>query len=271
MLNLLSSELFRLRKRNQSWILFLIAVLLVAMIYGGFVAAGLLTSGSESQQLREQATFSNFSEFGLSMGIGFFGSVMLIIIAAGMMGNEFSWNTLRPLVARSSSRGALLTAKLITLLIYSVVFVVLLTVAVAVMFLIGSAIVGEPSGFSMEVLADGFGYAFRLAYTNIPYLAFAFMLATLFRGNSAGIAGALGLSFIEQPIFLLLGFASDFFTKIEKWGISWNVAELSGFSGTVTDTDSAIDWQAAGILGAYTVIFLGVTYFLFSRRDVTSG
>ncbi len=268
MFNMLSSELFRLRKRRQSWILLLIAIALVALIYGGFVLAGLLTSGQESQNLREQATFTNFNEFGISMAVGFFGSVMLIIVAANMMGNEFSWNTLRPLVARARSRAGLLTAKYLTLLIYGVIFIALLVLAVAGMFLIGSAIVGEPSGFSMSVLGDGFQYAYELTYTNVPYLALAFMLATVFRTNAAGIAGALGLSFIEQPIFLLLGLASNFFRDLEKWGISWNVAEISGFN---PGSSSGDEWRAAAILAVYTVIFVAISYIVFQRRDVTSG
>lgn len=271
MINLLSSEWFRLRKRSQSWILFVIALALIALIYGGFVLAGLLTSGQDSQDLREQATFSNFSEFGISMAVGFFGSVMLIIIAAGMMGNEFSWNTLRPLVARARSRASLLTAKYLALLIYSVLFIAALTLAVAGLFLIGSMVLGEPSGFSMSVLWDGVVFAFKLGYTNLPYLALAFLLATAFRSNAAGIAGALGLSFIEQPIFLLLRLASDFFEKIEKWGLSYNVAEFANFSGADIDTAAGVDWRAGGILGLYTVIFVAISYIVFLRRDVTSG
>lgn len=271
MFNLLSSELFRLRKRSQSWILLGIAVVLIGLIYGGFVVSGLVTSGQESIDLREQATFSNYAEFGIAISLGFFGSVMLVIIAAGMMGNEFSWNTLRPLVARARSRSGLITAKLLALGIYAVMFTLALSLVVAVMFLIGSLIVGEPSGFTLSVLWDGIAYAFRLLYSNVPYLALAFMLATVFRSNAAGIAGALGLSFIEQPVFMLLKFASDFFEQIEKWGLSYNVAEFSNFAGAGVDTNAGIDWRAFGVLGAYSVIFVGITYIVFLRRDVTSG
>lgn len=271
MFNLLSSELFRLRKRSQSWILFVIAVLLIALIYGGFVMAGLLTSGQDSIDLRQQATFSSFEDFGLAMAVGFFGSVMLIIIAAGMMGNEFSWNTLRPLVARARSRSGLLTAKYLALAIYSVVFIAALTLVVAGMYFIGSMVVGEPSGFSMSVLGDGFVFSMRLAYTNVPYLALAFLLATVARSNAAGIAGALGLSFIEQPVFLLLGFASDFFHDIERWGLSYNVTQFANFAGPGVDTGGGVDVRAGVILGVYSIIFIAISYIIFLRRDVTSG
>lgn len=265
MFNLLSSELFRLRLRSQSWLLFIIAVLLTGLIYGGFVVAGLATSGQESADLREQATFANFEDFGITMSIGFFASVMLVIIAAGMMGNEFSWNTLRPLVARAKSRVSLLTAKLVAMVIYTLLFVVALTLVVAVMFLIGSMIVGEPSGFSMSILGDGMVTAFKLTFTNLPYLALAFMLATVFRSNAAGIAGALGLSFIEEPIFLLLRMASDFFENVQEWGPSYNVSVISGFNSGGDELRSAL------ILGGYTAIFVAIAYIVFLRRDVTSG
>lgn len=271
MINLLSSELFRLRKRSQSWLLFIISAALVALVYGGFVVAGLLTSGQESIDLRQQATFESFEDLGIAMAVGFFSSVMLIIVAAGMMGSEFSWNTMRPLVARARSRFGLLSAKYLALAIYTVVFVLALSLLVALMFLIGSWIVGEPSGFSMEGLGNGLAYAFRLTYTNVPYLALAFMLATVFRSNAAGIAGALGLSFLEQPVFLLLKFASDFFEKVESWGVSYNVAQFANFSGVDVDGGGGIDMRALGILGGYSVIFIAITYFVFLRRDVTSG
>lgn len=270
MFNLLSSELFRLRKRRQSWILFGLAVALIGLIYGGFVVAGLATSGQESQDLREQATFESFAEFGIAMSVGFFGSVMLIIVAAGLMGNEFSWNTLRPLVARARSRSGLITAKLLAMAIFTALFTVALVVVVAVMYGVGSQIVGLPSGFSMGVLGDGFEYAARMTYTNIPYLLLAFMLATVAKSNAAGIAGALGLSFIEQPVFLLLKFASDIFEDVERWGLSYNVSEFAGFAGVDIDS-SSFDVRSGTILGVYSLIFAVITYIVFLRRDVTSG
>src|SRR5699024_1727211 len=109
MVNLLRSEIFRLRKRAQSWLLLVIAFVLVGLFYGGFVIGAMATSGEASDDLKSTLPLTELSDFGLSMGLGFFGSVMLIIIAAGMMGNEYSWNTLRPLVARARSRASLLS------------------------------------------------------------------------------------------------------------------------------------------------------------------
>lgn len=266
MLHLLQSELFRMRKRAQSWILLVITIGLIALIYGGYTIAARVGSGPDAQNMRNDVAFGSFNDFGLTLAVGFFASIMLVIIAAGMMGNEYSWNTLRPLVARAKTRVSLLSAKILALVIYSLVFVLVLVLVVAGMYFLGSWFVSVPSGFSMGVLGDGFVFALKLLYTNVPYLALAFMLATVFRSNAAGIAGSLGLMFVEDPIWMLLGFASDFFDKAKDWGISANAAAISGLSdGGISQA------RAAAVLGTYTLVFAGVAYAVFTRRDVTSG
>lgn len=215
--------------------------------------------------MRGDVNFDSLNDFGLTVAVGFFASIMLTIIASGMMGNEYSWNTLRPLVARARTRVSLLSAKVVALIIYSVVFVAVLVLAVVAMYFVGSWIVDVPSGFSMGVLGDGFVFAMKQLFTQAPIIALAFMLATVFRSNAAGIAGALGLSFVEEPIWMLLGFASDVFEKAKDWGIAANVSALSGF------TDDISQGRAAAVLTAYTVAFVGITFAVFTRRDVTSG
>lgn len=267
MFNLLSSELFRMRKRAQSWILFLISILLTGLIYGGFVIAARINTGPDAADMRETATFAEYSGFGISMSVGFFASIMLIIIAAGIMGSEYGWNTLRPLVARSRSRVSLISAKLIAVAIYSLIFVVGLALVVAGMFFVGSWIVGEPSGFSMSILGDGLVTSLKMLFSSLPYITLAFMLATVFRSNTAGIAGALGLTFIEQPVFALLGLASDVFNDVAEWGIAHNVNRIAGFD---PGNDGDIT-QSVVLVFVYSVIFLAVSYVVFTRRDVTSG
>jgi ABC-type transport system involved in multi-copper enzyme maturation permease subunit len=264
MLNLLRSELFRLRKRPQSWMLLVIAFVLTAFVYGGFVIGARVTTGQERTDLQESLTFPELSDFGLAFGLAFFGSVMLVIVAAGMMGNEYSWNTLRPLTARARSRVSLLTAKLLTALIYSVLFCVVLAVLIGGLSIVSSAIAGIDSGFSMDAAREALEYTFKLVFANVPYMAFAFMLSTIARSNAAGIAGALGLSFIEQPILQLLGLASDAFERIEEFGLSYNLNAILGFG----DGDGT---RGAIILAFYTAIFVAVSYVVFLRRDVTSG
>jgi ABC-2 type transport system permease protein len=266
MFNLLKSELFRMRKRAQSWILMVIAFLLMALFYGGFTFGAIVTSGQDSTDFKELISFSELSDFGLSMGLGFFGGVMLVIIAAGMMGNEYSWNTLRPLVARARSRSALITAKLLTLLIYTVVFTFVVAILVAGMSIVSSLIAGIDLGVTGSATADAFWFTVRTIVVSMPILTFAFMLATVTRSNAAGIAGALGLSFIEPLVFGLLGNFIDVFQKIQKGGIAYNVNKV-----LVEGVHDTGQWVALGVVGLYVAVFIGLSYVIFLRRDVTSG
>lgn len=264
MIQLLRSELFRLRKRPQTWMLLGIAFLLTAFVYGGFVVGARVASGQERADLREALTIPQLVDFGLSIGLAFFGSVMLVIVAAGMMGNEYSWNTLRPLAARARSRSGLLTAKLMTVAIYSFTFTVVLASLIAGLSVLSSAIAGVDAGLSVSALVDASEFTLKVFFVNLPYLAAAFMLATIARSNAAGIAGALGLSFIEQPIMQLLKLGSDVFDSVERYGISYNLNAILGFG----DGDAG---RATIILLAYTAIFIAISFVVFLRRDVTSG
>lgn len=265
MIHLFRSELFRLRKRPQTWLLLLVAFLLTAMLYAGFAIGARVTDPQDADDFRDVLTFSNLDDFGLSIGLGFFGSVMVIIVAAGMMGNEYSWNTLRPLTARARSRFGLMTAKILTGVLYSAVFMVLLAVLVAGLSVVAAAIAGVEAGVSADGTMDAARFTGKIIISNLPYVAFAFMLATLARSNAAGIAGALGLSFIEQPMMQLLGLASDIFEDVERFGIAYSVNELVFPSGDVDPVRPTI------ILLVYTAIFFAVSYVVFLRRDVTSG
>ncbi|HVL22548.1 MAG TPA: ABC transporter permease [Thermomicrobiales bacterium] len=266
MIHLLRSELFRMRKRAQSWILIVIAFLLTGLFYGGFTIGAMVSSGQNAADLKEPLPFDQLTDFGLSIALGFFGGVLLVIIAAGMMGNEFSWNTLRPLVARATSRPALISAKLLTLLIYSVVFMLVVAALTALLSIVSSLIAGVDTAFSMSALADAFWFTIRTIVVSMPILTFAFFMATLTRSNAAAIAGALGLSFIEPTVFGLLGQISDTFKTIRKGGIEYNVSNV-----LVNGLDSRGEWISLGVVLLYTTLFVGLSYWIFLRRDVTSG
>lgn len=265
MIHLLRSELFRLRRRPQTWLLLLIAFGLTALVYGGFVLGARVTDPQDADDFRDVLTFAEMPDFGLSIGLGFFGSVMVIIVAAGMMGNEYSWNTLRPLTARARSRSGLMTAKILTAVLYSMVFMILLAMLISGLSVISSAIAGVDAQVSGDAAMDALRFTGKAFLANLPYVGFAFMLATLARSNAAGIAGALGLSFIEQPIMQLLGLATDFFQEVERYGIAYSVNEL------LFDTGDADIARSITILLVYTALFFGISYAVFLRRDVVSG
>lgn len=266
MINLLRSELFRLRHRPQSWLLVVIASLFMALIYGGLTVGTFFTSSeADKVDLEDQLRLTNIREFGLSLNT-LFGGIMLVILAAGLIGNEYGWNTIRPIVARARSRTALLAAKFLTLAIYTVVFSIALALVTAIISFICATIVGVSWGFSTAVVMDAIWYTVGIITINLPGVALAFMLALWTRSNAAGIGVALGISFLEPAIFALLGNINDVFTSIEKWGISWNAIKVLS-DGVETDRGLL----SIGMTLGYAALFTIGSFVIFRRRDITSG
>jgi len=262
---LLRSELFRIRKRPQSWLMLALAALFVAFIYGGMTVGTFFASPQNADDLRETLAFDHLRDFGLSFN-SLFGGIMLAIFASGIFGNEYSWNTIRPLLARARSRFALVSAKLATTFLYALVFTIALAVLTIVISFVATLVASGSWNFSGEEMGKNAAFILGLFVTNLPYLALAVLVAMWTKSNAAGIGVAIGISFIEPAIWPLLGMALDAFKSIEKGGLSWNTNEvLFHWSG------SQQNWISVGVLLLYTVIFVVLTYRIFLRRDVTSG
>jgi ABC-type transport system involved in multi-copper enzyme maturation permease subunit len=266
MLSLFTSELFRLRKRPQSWLLLVIAFVVTGMFYAGFAIGARVLSGTEREELVSVLPFSELPDFGLSIGLLFIGSVMLVIVASGMMGNEFAWNTLRPLVARARSRGALMGAKILAVLAYAVVFTVAMALLTAGLAVVASLVAGIDIGFSGQAALGAAWFTLRSLVANLPYVALAFLLATWAKSNAAGIAGALGVMFLEPIVFSVLSALTARAEAVASWGIAQNAQEMA-----VEWAGDAGSWRQTGILLAYSALFFAVSFAIFLRRDVTSG
>lgn len=275
MINALQSELFRLRRRPQSWIMPILAVGFITIFYG--ISFLVFQFGSEADQsdMRDSMMVANFFENGMQI-FGFFGGILIVIVTASLIGSEFSWNTLRPLVARASSRSGLLSAKWIVVLLYTVLMVVVGIVGSIVLSMIASLATDTstslPEGFWGDVAIG----TVRWIVASLPYAVIGFAAALLTRSNAAGIAIGIGISFVEPLIFGLLTLVSDIFDTIQQFGIAWNVQQLANLStqddgGFLDPVEASQVWQSAGVLGIYVLIAVVASYIVFNRRDITSG
>lgn len=273
--NALRSELFRLRRRPQTWIMPILAVAFIAIFYTILFLVYQFGGVIDRLEMREAIEVSNI--FGNGMQIfGFFGGILIVIVTSSLIGSEYSWNTMRPLVARARNRSGLLSAKWIVVLLYTVFMVVVGIVgslALAAIFsLFTESSTALPEGFWWDVVV---GTA-RWIVASLPYAAIGFAAALLTRSNAAGIAIGIGVSFVEPLIFPLLAFASDVFDTVQQYGIAWNVQQLANFSthpggGFMDPTPASQAWESTVVLTVYLVFIVAATYIVFKRRDITSG
>ena len=277
MLHALQSELFRLRRRPQTWIMPVLALVFIVAFYTVIYLVYQIGDVSERASMKDSLKVSNIFENGMAI-FGFFGGILIVIVASSLIGSEFSWNTLRPLVARAKTRNSLLSAKWIVVVAYTVAMVIIGMIGSMVIAAIGSALVGNSMSFSAG-LSDFFLLgAVRWIVASLPYAVIAFAVALITRSNAAGIAIGIGISFVEPLLFGLLGLLSDTFESIQEYGINWNVSQLTSISrqggdsstfGAPVSTEQA--WQSVGILAVYVAIFVAASYIVFNRRDITSG
>src|SRR5665811_613977 len=208
--------------------------------------------------------FANIFEHGMQM-FGFFGGILTVIVTSSLIGSEFSWNTLRPLVARATSRSGLLSAKWLVVVMYTVMMVIAGIVGSLVLSWVTSQLTDTttsiPSDF-WEVVAIG---TVRWIVASMPYAAIGFAAALLARSNAAGIAIGIGLSFVEPLIFGLLTFASDIFETVQQYGIAWNVQQLVNIStqsdgGFQEPVEASQVWESTAVLGVYVAVIVAATY-----------
>lgn len=267
MINLLKSELFRVRKRPQAWMMIAMLVFFQIALYAGLVIAAFVQDDPTSAE--RNIRLDRLWEIGL-IPTQIAASIMLVVFASSLIGNEYGWTTIRPLVARSRSRSALLSAKWVTVVLYTAVLVAAGVLTAGICSIVGSAIVGVDSGLSAERVIDVIATIGRYGFGLLPYAALAFMLAVLTRSNTAGIVLGIAVQLLEGTLFQLLGVVADVFEDIQKAGISWNSNRLVLF-GADDDLTARDAMVSLGILLIYIAVFVLISYRVFNRRDITTG
>ena len=288
MLRLLRSEIFRLRRRWMPWILLLVITLIsfvfYALIYVSVnaqleaVRAGTIPAPPGGTEVLTESLEAlrpgEVPDFGLAIVVAL-GSVMLIVLAASHVGAEYGWGTLRTLLAHGAGRGAFLGAKLISLLLFAVVFVVVGTIAVIAASYTISSIAGLALSPGVDV-AEVARRASRGLYTILPYMALASLIALWSRSGGAGIAAGLVIFFAEGLVSQIVASLNRDLAKIVDYGLNRNVEAVQR-AGVVPDGPGAAAaaaplpdaGQAALVLAAYTIVFVALAYWRLRSRDVT--
>src|SRR5215211_2644661 len=201
MLNLIRAEWFKLVRRPMAWVLLVVLLALLLLLrmvefmtvalHDGIFAGGeirlSLLAEAQVQQFRQQITFPGI--FGAVLShINGVGGICAIILAAGALGSEYSWGTLRTQLARQPHRGRYLAAKVITLqlvLLSGMLICLLFGAVLALMFgsLLGNF--GVLRAFDLALVPLG---ALRTLYVMLPYVMVTIAGCAIGRSVLAGAA-----------------------------------------------------------------------------------
>ncbi|UOQ91659.1 ABC transporter permease [Halobacillus shinanisalinarum] len=201
-------------------------------------------------------------------------SLLTIIVAAGMIANEFKWGSIKLLLIRPISRTKILASKYVSVLIFAITMLLFLYV---LSFLVGSVL------FGFESLTAPYLYwqseevhqapifqltisQYGLSSVNLLMMAtFAFMVSAIFRNSSLAIGVAIFLMMSGNAI---VGFFSG--KEWAKFILFANTNLNQFFTGTPVISDLTLGFSVT-VLIVYLILFLGLSWFFFSKRDVTNA
>jgi len=282
---MLAAELLKVRGRWLPWVLCLILVAMLALTtfapYLDWKGGG----GGFLEDVERQAFVLPWSLTSSLNTIQSLGSILLGIVAASLVGTEYSWGTVRSCLVRGQTRSRYLLTKLlglatVGLALLAAAFAVALIFTVITTHLAGQPITLDvPDGPSLPEVPLMF---LRSAFSVLPYALLAFLLAELFHSTAAGVGGGLVYVFVEGILLAILGniggVAADMRLFLVGHDVS-GVMELnrigseSVYAGFVLRpqpeaSDLLPPVQAAAAVAAYCLFLAGTALWLFQRRDV---
>ncbi|MGY2701142.1 ABC transporter permease [Nocardioides sp. HB32] len=213
----------------------------------------------------------------------FFSSLVLVpllcaLVAGDIVAAEDSNQTLKTVLARSTSRWQLLRAKMLATATYVLVLLVCFGLSGTVIGVLANGAEPVPlggvplgaTGFTLGAHEIGAGsmlgrLAICLGAYAAPLLAvsaWGFLFSTLSRNSAAAIVGMLVFSFANQ----IIAFLPNVPESITRWLLTDQFTAWEGVLGTTVDTGAL--WHALLVSTLFAVPPLAVSAWWFQRRDV---
>ncbi|MDD4874297.1 MAG: ABC transporter permease subunit [Dehalococcoidales bacterium] len=280
MIDMIRAELFKLRKRSMTWILLIILATFFCLMF--FATYGIISSppdgmhGVAIDEIKASLQFPGVFNTIFSTA-GTIGTLLMIILGASSIGNEYGWGSIRQVLTRRGIRYHFVISKLVSLIIVAFIGLLISVVIGSILALITSNLLGSVNWDSItaslirEQLAN-FGWTL---FALLPYILMATFFAFLGRSAIAGIGGGLGFYFIESIAVSLLGQAGGWLSKIPDYLIGPNVTAImppSPFSqGMLPSAGTSLSTLHATLtLTVYCIVFLTASLYMFKKRDITA-
>ncbi len=265
-------EWFKLRRRWVPWIL-LGFVLIIEQLLFWLVAT-----------LSDDVSYQSTSE-NIANGLGFsafFGPFIAVILAAVVIGGEYGWGTLRPVLSKGAGRWQLLASKVAVVVLVTAGILIILCITVTVSGFIAEAILTAPEttesygDISALNLLALFG---RMLYAFVPYIALALFLVVLTTSNGVGIALSMGYYIAETIILVPILANFSWSDQVLAYLLGPNVSawqSVPGNEGNPASGIATIGGMSEMLHGfifvtIYAAVLAAVAVGLFLRRDIAGA
>lgn len=296
-LRLIGVELYKFRRRMMSKVLGIISILAVVLVFllSALFVALLLNSNVPQDSIRTISESLRLpSSLYVAVQIAFIlGQILIVILVGAIVGGEYSVGTVRLMFTRGPSRTQFLISKIgaaITCIAIGVLGITLLSIVLGQVLYLITGIAPDFSFFSAAWLGHAVLYLLIAMLSLFVYAMMALCLATLGRSTAAGIAGALVWIFLAETVFKAIcnavalathGATADFFRVVPNYFINANVTALQqnqhqalfgdAFAQSPQNNGPTLsDLHALLVLLGYLILFIGLSWWVNERRDVTN-
>lgn len=296
--NLIAAEWLKLSRRPMAWLL-LGAFLGLMLLYLGTWALvialhdGALSDGASRFQVLADQQIAELKRqlslpgiFGAVLGqVNSTGGICAIILAAGFIGSDYGWGTLRVQLTRAPRRGAFLLAKLITLLLGLLAAIGIALLLGTLIALACAAALGLPHHLTARDLLLLPVGVLRSIYIILPYVMLTAVCAIFGRSVLAGVGG--GLIFLALDVSAgslnTLGAVDPLIRTLVNLLLQPNINTLVVLNSQLFGLDQSLlvsgldlsllpsPLQATLVIGIYCALFGWGAYRLLLRRDLAGA
>lgn len=197
-----------------------------------------------------------------------------IIIAAGIVANEFNWGTIKLLLIRPLSRIKILLSKYLTVLLFGFLSIFIIFVF---SFILGTILFGLPEEtypylfYSNGVVKEQSILMHLISFYGLNSISLfmlttmAFMISSVFRNSSLAIGISIFLMFMGNTVTLLLANRFDW----AKYLLFANTDLTQYFEGTPLVSGMTLSFSIS-MLVIYFVVFISLAFWVFRKRDVSA-
>ena len=262
-------EWFKLRRRWVPWILLGFVMVVQQLI---FWLAAVFSDG-----LFYQSTSENIAN-----GLGFaalFGPFVAVILTSVVVGGEYGWGTLRPVLSRGAGRWQFLISKVAVVVVFTAALLIVLSVAVTISGFIAEAVFTAPEtteSYGDISAADLLALYGRMLYAFLPYITLALLLVVLTASNGVGIGLSMGYYIGEGIILVPILSIFDWSDKVFAFMLGPNVDAWQNIppnnDGGIA-TIGGISDMAHGfiVITIYIAVLTAAALALFLRRDIAGA
>jgi ABC-2 type transport system permease protein len=258
-LSLLQNEQMKIYSRVRTWVMLGILVLVVllwAVMLKYVVEAGLN---------------SMVSFVSMSTSLTALVFIFSVIVAGDSVASEFTWGTVKLLLIRPATRSKILASKYVSVVLFLITLILLLLISsyfIGLVFFGLGGLLPEQDSYTGILKTYGFKSIDLLMSVSL-----AFMISAAFRSSSLAIGLSIFLMFSSSTlIFVLAGFKYTWVKYLLFANTDLSVYMSGGMSSDMAGGHPLVAGMTLGfsisILVAYWLVFYGVSWLLFTKRDI---